>query len=246
MRQTKPAVPIKPFMYFYGIGTPALPFGCFVTLRSLSRYLQLLQHSSRQPLVSFTPLHSLRPSFRYHYTTFVAFPLLLFMAAHLQTHKAKTQWAAHSTTQSLRYNTHWVSLSLHYVLHSFQSGSVHPLPIIFARLACLPQLRVCHGFWPTHNALPKIKNTRQTLAYNVAVNRRFTPSLPPLLQALAATSIRSSFLCLWWLATLLCYSGGYFPPRLCFFWLKAVLPFCQRTGRKQKPPSRWITFEANK
>ena len=38
MRQTKAAVPIKPFKYFYGIGTPALPYGYFVALRSLSHY----------------------------------------------------------------------------------------------------------------------------------------------------------------------------------------------------------------
>ena len=119
MRQTKAAVPIKLFKYFYGIGTPALPFGCFVALRSLSHILLLLQHSSRQLPVSFAPLHSLRPSFRYHYTTFVAMRLLYYMASHLQPHKANTRREAHSISQSLRYNTHWVSLSLPYVLHSF-------------------------------------------------------------------------------------------------------------------------------
>ncbi len=102
------------------IGTPALPFGCFVALRSLSHSLLLLQPSFGQLLVSFAPLHSLRPPFRYHYTTFVAKLLLHFMASHLQAHKANTWQEAHSISQNQRYNTHWVSLSLHYVLHSFQ------------------------------------------------------------------------------------------------------------------------------
>ena len=70
LRQTKAAVPIKPFMYFVRIGTPALPFGCFVTLRSLSHSLLLLQPSFGQLLVSFAtsfitfyvplPLHRVR------------------------------------------------------------------------------------------------------------------------------------------------------------------------------------------
>lgn len=36
--------------HFYGIAAPALPFGCFATLRSLSHCLQLIRHSSRQLL----------------------------------------------------------------------------------------------------------------------------------------------------------------------------------------------------
>ena len=38
------------FINFYGIAAPALPFGCFATLRSLSHFLQLIRHSSRQLL----------------------------------------------------------------------------------------------------------------------------------------------------------------------------------------------------
>lgn len=38
------------FITFYGIAAPALPFGCFATLRSLSHFLQLIRHSSRQLL----------------------------------------------------------------------------------------------------------------------------------------------------------------------------------------------------
>ena len=81
MRQTNAAVPINLFIYFYGIGTPALPFGCFATLRSFSHCLQLI--------VAFSP----------------------------------------------------------------------PAANNSARLACLPQLRVCHGFWPTAQRLNENKNT---------------------------------------------------------------------------------------
>ena len=51
-------------------------------------------------------------------------------------------------------------------------------------------------FDPQHKALTKIKNTRQTLAFLVAVKRRFTAFLPPLGQAHAATSVRTSLRCL--------------------------------------------------
>ena len=53
MRQTNTRVPIKAVYVLEGIGTLALPFGCYVALRSLSHHLLLLQHSSRQLLVSF-------------------------------------------------------------------------------------------------------------------------------------------------------------------------------------------------
>ncbi len=87
MRQTSAAVPINLFMYFYGIGTPALPFGCFVALRSLSHCLQLIRHSSRQLLVSFMTLHSFRPSFR-SITPRSQLTNLLQDMAHLATHIA--------------------------------------------------------------------------------------------------------------------------------------------------------------
>jgi hypothetical protein len=71
---------------------------------------------------------------------------------------------AHSISQNQRYNTHWVSLSLHYVLHSFQSGYVHPLPIILRALRACPGYVFVMVFDPQHKGLTKIKNTRQTLA----------------------------------------------------------------------------------
>jgi hypothetical protein len=133
-------------MYFYRIGTPALPFGCSVALRSFSQFLLLLQHSSRQLLVSFAPLHSLRPAFRYHYTTFVAIPMLHFMASHQQAHKSHHTAGStfHFAIPTLQYSLGFRNASLR---PSFISvGFSPPAANNFACLACLPQLRVCHGF----------------------------------------------------------------------------------------------------
>ena len=159
-----------------------------------SCYSYSIRHGSY--LCPFATLHSLRPTFRYHYTTFVAILMLHFMASHLQPHKANTRREAHSISQYLRYNTHWVSLSLHYVLHSFQHSKVHPLPIILRALLACPSGGFVMVFDPQHKALTEIKNTRQTLAFLVAVKRRFTAFLPPLGQAHAATVVRTSLWCL--------------------------------------------------
>lgn len=50
MCQTNAGAAIKLFITFYGIAAPVLPFGCFATLRSLSHFLRLIRHSSRQLL----------------------------------------------------------------------------------------------------------------------------------------------------------------------------------------------------
>ena len=63
--QTIAAAAINLFINFFGIAAPALPFGCFATLRSLSHFLLLLQPAFGQLLVSLMPLHSLRPPFRF-------------------------------------------------------------------------------------------------------------------------------------------------------------------------------------
>ncbi len=196
MRQTNAAVPINLFKYFYGYWHTCIALRVLRCTTQFVTLLSLLMLSFGQLLVSFSPLHSLRPSFRYHYTSFAAITLLHFMASHLQVHKANTRREAHFISQYLRYNTHRVPLSLHYVLHSFQSGSVHPLPIILRALLACPSCGFVMVFDLTHKALTKIKNTRQTLAFLVAVKRRFTAFLPPLGQAHAATSIRTSFQCL--------------------------------------------------
>ncbi len=147
------------------------PAGASLSLRSLSHSLLLLQPSFGQLPVSFAPLHSLRPSFRYHYTTFVPKEMLHFMASHLQAHKANTPAGSTFHFANQRYNTHWVSLTLHYVLHSFQSRSVHPLPIILRALRACPSCGFVMVFDPQHKGLKEIKNTRQTLAFLVAAYR---------------------------------------------------------------------------
>ena len=154
-----------------------MPFGCFVALRSLSHSLLLLQPSFGQLLVSFAPLHSLRPSFRYHYTTFIAIRMLHFMASHLQPHKCHHTAGSTFHSQNLRYNTHWVSLSLHYVLHSFQSHTGHPLPSVLV-LALRPPGCVTGHRWH-HPSL--IRLTPYATQYPFTV----CPSLPTV--ALLAT-----------------------------------------------------------
>ncbi len=112
-----------------------MPFGCFVALRSLSHSLLLLQPSFGQLLVSFMPLHSFRPSLRF-ITPRSYLKYLLQGLAHLATLKAKHKWCTFLFAKpSLQYSLG--SIPLHYVLHSLQSHSVHPLPIILlALLAC--------------------------------------------------------------------------------------------------------------
>lgn len=150
------------------------PAGASLSLRSLSHSLLLLQPSFGQLPVSFAPLHSLRPSFRYHYTTFVPKEMLHFMASHLQAHKANTPAGSTFHFANQRYNTHWVSLTLHYVLHSFQSGSVHPLPIILRALRACPSCGFVMVFVSPTTDLNKTKTHAKPLRLTVAVYRRFT------------------------------------------------------------------------
>ncbi len=116
------------------IGKATMPFGCSVALRSLSHSLLLLQPSFGQLLVSFMPLHSLRPSLRYITPRSYLNNLLQGMA-HLPHTNQNTVMHIPFRKPPLQYSLG--SIPLHYVLHSFQSHSVHPLPIILlALLAC--------------------------------------------------------------------------------------------------------------
>jgi hypothetical protein len=174
MRQNKAAVPIKPFMFLKVLAHLLCPSGASLhyAFCHTSCYSYSIRHGSY--LCPFATLHSLRPTFRYHYTTFVPLQMLHFMASHLQAHKTITRREAHSISQSQRYNTHWVPLTLHYVLHSFQHSKVHPLPIILRALLACRSYGFVMVFDPQHKGLKESKNTRQTLAYNVSAYRRFT------------------------------------------------------------------------
>ena len=127
-------------------------FGCFVALRSLSHSLLLLQPSFGQLLVSFAPLHSLRPSFRYHYTTFVAIRCFISWLPTCQ-HTKPTHGGKHIPFRkpTLQYSLGFIIASLRPTFISV--GFSPPAANNFACLACLPQRRVCHGFCPTTQSL---------------------------------------------------------------------------------------------
>ena len=150
-------------MYFVVLAHLLCPSGASLhyAFCHTSCYSYSIRHGSY--LCPFATLHSLRPSFRYHYTTFVAILMLHFMASHQQAHTANTRREAHSISQSQRYNTHWVPLPLHFVLHSFQHSKVHPLPIILRALLACPSSGFVMVFDPQHKALKKSKTHAKPL-----------------------------------------------------------------------------------
>ena len=86
-------------------------------LRSLSHCLQLIRHSSRQLPVSFMPLHSFRPSFRFITPRSQLCYLLQGMASR-PTHKNKAQRQCTCLFANPPYNTHWVPFR-------FTTSSIH-------------------------------------------------------------------------------------------------------------------------
>ena len=152
------------------IGKATMPFGCYATLRSLSHFLQFLLI----PHGSYCVLHAtsfISSSVSLHYTTFAARP---FAARHGTL--SNTQSIAQVMHIPFRKPTLQYSLGsipLHYVLHSFQSHSVHPLPIIWRALRPATAAGLSWFLSGTHS-LDENKNTRQTLAFLVAVYRRCT------------------------------------------------------------------------
>jgi hypothetical protein len=89
IRQNKAAVPIKPFKYLKVLAHLLCPSGASLhyAFCHTSCYSYSIRHGSY--LCPSATLHSLRPSFRYHYTTFVAILMLHFMASHLLQHKSQ-------------------------------------------------------------------------------------------------------------------------------------------------------------
>ena len=112
-----------------------MPFGCSATLRSLSHFLQLLQPSFGQLLCpSCHFIHFVLRSATLH--PFVAMTIC-FKAWHTY---ANTQSKAQVMHMPFRKANATILTGFHsatLVLHSFQSHSVHPLPIfVLALLAC--------------------------------------------------------------------------------------------------------------
>ena len=111
---------------------------------------------------SFVPLH---------YTTFAAFDIAKRHGT-LSSTQGKAQ-VMHIPFRKPSLQCSLGSISLHYVLHSFQSHSVHPLPIIWRALRPATAAGLSWFLSGAHS-LDENKNTRQTLAFLVAVYRRFT------------------------------------------------------------------------
>jgi hypothetical protein len=108
-----------------------MSFGCSATLRSLSHFLQflLIPHGSYCVLHTTSFISSFVPL---HFTTFAA---CLFASRHgtLSGTQSKAQ-VMHIPFSKLSLQYSLGSIPLHYVLHSLQSHSVHPLPIIWRAL----------------------------------------------------------------------------------------------------------------
>ena len=145
MRQTNAAVPIKPFKYFYGIGTPALPFGCFVALRSLS-------HSFLSSCFRSGSYLCPSPHFIHYVLRFAT------ITPRSQLSHCSITWLPASNTQShhtagstLHFAKPPLQYSLGFIIASLRPSFISvgfspPAANNFACLACLPQRRVCHGF----------------------------------------------------------------------------------------------------
>lgn len=145
MRQTKAAVPIKPFKYFYGIGTPALPFGCSVALRSLSH--SFLSSCFRSGSYLCPSPHFIHYVLRSATITprsylFCCFITWLPTSKHTKPSHGGKHIPFRKTT--LQYSLGSIIATLRPAFISV--GFSPPAANNFACLACLPQLRVCHGF----------------------------------------------------------------------------------------------------
>ena len=166
----------------------ALPIKSFINLLWLLAKLQCPSGASFHYAVCHTPCCScsLRSgSYLCPSCHFIHFVLRYASLHHVHslTICCKARHTIHSTKQSTS-DAHAFSQSSATIFTGFHSATLRPTFISvafsppaannFARLACLPQLRVCHGFCPAAQSFDENKNTRQTLAFLVAVYRRFT------------------------------------------------------------------------
>ena len=146
MRQTNAAVPIKPFMYFVVLAHLHCPSGA--SLHYAVCHTPCYSYSLRSGSYLCPSPHFIHfvLRFRYHYTTFVANLLLHFIASHLQAHKCQ-----HTAGSTLHFAKPTLQYSLGFIIASLRPAFISvgfspPAANNFACLACLPQLRVCHGF----------------------------------------------------------------------------------------------------
>ena len=145
MRQTKAAVPIKLFKYLYGIGTPALPFGCFVALRSLSHsFLSSCFRSGSYLCPSPHFIHYVLRSATITPRSFLCRCFIAWLPTSIHTKPATAGSTFHFAKPTLQYSLGFINATLRPAFISV--GFSPPAANNFACLACLPQRRVCHGF----------------------------------------------------------------------------------------------------
>ncbi len=171
MRQTIAALPINLFINFYGYWQS---YNALRVLRYASQFVTLLAfppHSSRQLLCpSCHFVHFVLRSATLHHVRSLT---ICCKAWHTFQHTKQSTSDAHSFSQNnatILTGFHSATLRPTFTSVAFSPPAANN----FACLACLPQLRVCHGFCPAAQSLDENKNTRQTLAFLVAVYRRFT------------------------------------------------------------------------
>lgn len=130
---------------FYGLLLAAMPFRCFAVSHTLLRSASFLTAA----LVSFMPPRSLGP--RYASLHHVRSYTIASRHGIPQPCSKLINAGMHIPFANKRYFTHWVPFR--FTGPSFTSASFSPLAAhVCARLACLPQLRVCHGFCLQHIA----------------------------------------------------------------------------------------------
>jgi hypothetical protein len=130
-------------LFFYGLLLAAMPFRCFAVCHTLLRSASFLTAA----IVSFMPLHSFRPRYAslHHVRSHKLFQGMASRPAQKQCNARM-----HMPFTSQRYYTHWVPFRYtrpSFTLAPFSPPAAH----VFARLACLPQLRVCHCFYNRTN-----------------------------------------------------------------------------------------------
>jgi hypothetical protein len=137
-----------------------MPFGCYATLRSLSHFLQLIRYSSRQLLCpSCHFIHFVLRSATLHHVR----SLTICCKAWHTIRSTKQAQVMHIPFRKPTLQYSLGSISLHYVLHSFQSHSVHPLPIILRALRACRSCGFVMVFVLPHNVFMKTKTHAKPL-----------------------------------------------------------------------------------
>ncbi len=156
-------------------------------LRSLSHFLQLIRHSSRQLLCpSRHFVHSFLVPL--HYATFAANPFASRPGIPSQTQSQHT-WECTSLYTSQRYNTHWASFR-------FTTSYIHISSVQSTRCPCIACLlaTVCVAGLLWHKPLPHGLMPMPRSAPSLCVHHSLRSlSCSPHPVAHAATSIRTSF-----------------------------------------------------